>query len=464
MRYVPAILITLYDGYYIYSPGEYSYISKTYDENEQKWKEEQQTGYTHILKPYVYYSARYQESDEGDYVIVNYSLDNYITIYGMVNNEVVSKSGYLTTQDNLNLITDTTTEILTERIRFDKITVKDANGNSIEVEVEPYKSYNFIYNNGRKVYNISNKAYFLNDMTLVEANDVKTNGWQDKSAQNYKTKAQNFMEWLNGEEGSTGNKVKNLVTPQNAVKIQADANGNLSYVEYTEFANDDNKILDVSKTYDGIKNDPENDASLFNQHKREIIKASIQDNLNNAMAIYNANSGAMGTNASFSMPKLSEQDWDKILNNVNFVTFMQGLSLGNKVYNNYSIVSSSNNKQYVRKDSIYIVKDGEYHTPDCEELENSDTNTLIGYKSVDFKKVKYEAKNDSGGDVYKYYYRRPEYACYKCIVNSSTFDLSKLDESGYEEAKRAYYTALARERYNLDKVTKKLINYDNSSS
>ena len=79
MPYIPAILITLYDGYYIYSPSEYSYSTK--EEIDGEWTEVQKTGYTHVLKPYVYYSARYESG--GDYVVVNYSLDNYITIYGL---------------------------------------------------------------------------------------------------------------------------------------------------------------------------------------------------------------------------------------------------------------------------------------------------------------------------------------------------------------------------------------------
>lgn len=427
MPYIPAILITLYDGYYIYSPSEYSYSTKENGETIQK------TGYTHILKPYVYYSARYENND--DYVIVNYSLDNYITIYGNVNNTIVSKSGYLETTETIESISDAT-EKLKENIKY-----KDSNG-----KIQTKKDCEFIYYNGKKVYNINNIAYYLNDLTLVEAKGVDTNNWQDKSAENYNNAAQKFMDWLNTDR--TGKKVKAMVRPENAVKI-----GSTSNEKYSEFAGNSNEILST---------DPEDPSSEFNQHKREIIRLSIQDNLNNAMAIYNANSGAKGTNATFSMPKLSELDWDKILNNVNFVTFMQGLPVGNKIYNNYSIVSSSNNKQYIRPDSIYFVYNGEYHTInhiiEMKESNNSlDLSNIIGYKSSDFTKVKYETIDDNGNDVYRYYYRRPEYACYECIVDSSRNTELKLSDT----VKKIYYTALARERYNLDKVTKKLINYNN---
>lgn len=42
----------------------------------------------------------------------------------------------------------------------------------------------------------------------------------------------------------------------------------------------------------------------------------------------------------------------------------------------------------------------------------------------------------------------------------SEIDWNKLNNAN-TNIKQAYYTALARERYNLDKVTKVLMNYDN---
>lgn len=99
-EYVPALVYTMYDGYYIYSP----YTNKLDDtpsnevvvdnigtvemksdkdildsNGEATYKDgDNLTG----LKPYVYYSCRYQYNG-GDFVI-SYSLDNYITIQGEV--------------------------------------------------------------------------------------------------------------------------------------------------------------------------------------------------------------------------------------------------------------------------------------------------------------------------------------------------------------------------------------------
>lgn len=69
-NYVPAIVYTLYDGYYIYSAYD-----NTLDA-EDKFDE-------YGLKPYIYYSCRYKPNGNSDFVIT-YSLDSYITIQGII--------------------------------------------------------------------------------------------------------------------------------------------------------------------------------------------------------------------------------------------------------------------------------------------------------------------------------------------------------------------------------------------
>lgn len=436
MPYIPAILITLYDGYYIYSPSEYSYSTK--EENDAgEWIEVQKTGYTHVLKPYVYYSARYESG--GNYVVVNYSLDNYITIYGTINGNVISNSGYLENDDILSKIDTTNGESLSETITYRYNNKKSFN---------KLEDVQFIYQNGRKIYHIVNKPgapgdnwYYLNDLDLLRYTGNTSSFNLDYSAREYKDNAVKFNNWIKGNTA-----LKSIVTPQNAVKIDG--------TKYEEFQGDSTPIL----TTNG-----EDPSSPFNQHKRRIIQLSIQDNLNNAIAIYNANSGAMGTNATFRMPILNELDWEKILTNVNIVTFMQGLPAGTAVFNSYAIVTSTNNKQYVSPSAIYIVDKNHdtYHAINCNEDELENNDSLIGFKSADFMKLRYEAINENGDDVYEYYYRRKEYASYGCIVDSTntTLDVANIK---IDAVKRAYYTALARERYNLDKVTKIFLNYNSN--
>lgn len=74
-NYVPAIVYTLYDGYYIYSAYD-----NTLDAED---KFDKNASYIYGLKPYIYYSCRYKPNDNSDFVIT-YSLDSYITIQGII--------------------------------------------------------------------------------------------------------------------------------------------------------------------------------------------------------------------------------------------------------------------------------------------------------------------------------------------------------------------------------------------
>lgn len=391
MPYIPAILITLYDGYYIYSPAEYMGMEKV-EKSEGKWVDKLQTNseLKHVLKPYVYYSAKYESGN--NYVVVNYSLDNYITIYGKIDNKVISKSGYLESDTVLSSILNSE-ETLSEKIAYRK-----PQGNDYKY-IESNNEVEFFYEGGKKIYNIGNKIYRLNNLDLIEYKENKT---KDTSAKDYKAQAQAFTNWVQGNDT-----LLSIVTPENAVKPDG--------TKYIEFQGKSTPILKVTGD-----NNPEDPASEFNQHKREIIRQSIQDNLNNAMALYNNHSMALGTNAEFRMPKLTELDWDKILKNVNIVTFMQGLPMGNKVYNDYAIVTSTDNKQYVSPNSLYFIdSDNTYHA--IMHAVEKKLNITKGYKSQDFKKVKYEGINKDGQNAYRYYYRRPEYACYECIVDTRCY-------------------------------------------
>lgn len=125
LPYVPAILFTTYDGYYIYSPTymakvatnpdtgvalltsgkkENVYLKKgqnveASDDIETdgvtvKWSDTKftinpddtnvQYETSYMLKPFIYYSSQYKDNDFN--FTVSYSLDNYITLYGKKSN------------------------------------------------------------------------------------------------------------------------------------------------------------------------------------------------------------------------------------------------------------------------------------------------------------------------------------------------------------------------------------------
>ena len=384
MPYIPALVFTLYDGYYIYSPHEYNY----------EYDGEQKTGYEHILKPYIHYTGRYQTSTND--IIVNYSLDNYVTIYGYLDSNYISYSGYLINTDQLIINAE------------EKVTgYRLAGGDILNVnQIETIQERN------------------ENNQVIQKQTD---------SMQKYYQEAYEFTRWV-----MTNTSLLSTITPQNAIRSDGQA--------YEQFKNDNTYILGISSN-----NDPEKKESIFNQHKKEIMRISIQENLNNAIKVYNDHSPSMGTHANFRMPILTEEDWEKILTNVNMISFMEGIPVGTKIYNNYAIVTSTKNKQYINKNSIYFVDNtNTYHRINCPVLASNveKGSNFVGYKSVDFEKVQ------NLNDTTKYYYKHPEYACYTCIVNSLNEDTS-LEELSPNLLKN-YYTALARERYDLNKITKML--------
>ena len=64
--------------------------------------------------------------------------------------------------------------------------------------------------------------------------------------------------------------------------------------------------------------------SNFNQHRRDIIKYSIENNLSTAISNYNNYTGS--TN-NFQMPKLKETEWDKLTDHISIISFLQGLNI-----------------------------------------------------------------------------------------------------------------------------------------
>lgn len=99
--YIPAIVYTMYDGYYIYSASlmkeqETDNNGLTQFDNDGTIKSNGNS-YQYILKPYSPYSARYVNGNID--ITVNYTLDNYIRVYGKVGtsdeDKSVAKEGYL---------------------------------------------------------------------------------------------------------------------------------------------------------------------------------------------------------------------------------------------------------------------------------------------------------------------------------------------------------------------------------
>ena len=171
------------------------------------------------------------------------------------------------------------------------------------------------------------------------------------------------------------------LTPNDAQDVEdvVDENGEVIY-SFMEGPNSTQPIFDFG---DGIEEPDSN----FNEHRLAVIRYVIESNLATALANYN--NGIY----EFSMPKLSEEDWSTILNNVSLISFLQGLSIGGKIYNGYSVINNNKNEEVVKEDSIYIIEDvtnenSTYHriTHNKRELESLVNNNSLGVFNIEFER------------------------------------------------------------------------------
>lgn len=424
--YVPALVYTMYDGYYIYSP----FTNKLQPEDEgESYKNGDKIS---DLKPYIHYSARYKKS--GIDVVITYSLDNYITVKGTINDKGVNKAGYL-----LNNITKDASGNVQYRgvnIPTERLTQTNAEfiNNNDTVATEGIYTYNKI--NGVKYYTKDNGNTWFSILngTKYEQQNTKYK-LENNAGQMYYEDAKEFTDWVQNNLSS--------LTPMDAIDEEGNKLAQNSNIKISSLFNNSNKIFELQRGDTSIE-DPN---SNFNEHRSAVIRYSIEKNLSIAIANYN-NYSNVTTN--FQMPTLSEEDWEKILNNVSVISFLQGLNIGGKIYNGYSIVTNTKTEEVVNTDSIYIIADGEYHRATDNDLKSK--NITGAFMNVDF-----ERKSVTNNDKTSYFYPHWEPGCYNSIVTQSKInDLADYDGSIYKYMQtqggrlaQAYYTALGRERYGM---------------
>lgn len=460
--YIPAILYTMYDGYYIHS----KYFNETANE------------YQYGLKPYIYYSCRYISGSD-DFVI-NYTLDNNITIYGKVDGEYVTKTGALI---DSSLIT------FDEATDMKQYTYMDSLGNIYtkkyptkiiydEVTIEPEilkeqlitlnnsnqptnGEYEYIIYKNRKVYrdeagyfwNTNNKKQYITDeatlyyMQNIAYYDGHLHSFSDVQ---YYYDALEFSKWVN-------EKLRNI-TQKNA--FEADGK-----TQITDFAinTGDEKIFVLNRN-----NNPLLSNSTFDENRRSVIRRTITSNL--AAAIANFSSGV---GYEFILPNFTEQDWDKIENNITVATFMQGIPIGSKYYNNYSVITNNKNKEFVSKNSIYIItEDNEVHLPSCKDIVSGSGITAVSaYSNIGFERQSVTVSD--GNEVY--FYPHSNEKNYGCLVGTArTYDIDNIIEGtvysynrfadtytpdnnatrklANTNLRKVYLSSLAREKYDLYKT------------
>ena len=474
--YIPALVYTMYDGLYIYSP--YSNIAEVNTDanadEEVKIKTEGQKEYG--LKPYISYSCRYKTNNID--VVITYSLDNHIAVKGMIGREYVNKEGYLIDGIECSINPD-------EEIKInDEIENAIIKYNHIEIGTESLKEYlplsigeNDAYPyakiNGTKYYLIHDdkegcdqivyvsNGFFRTQCKSTDSDKTAFNAYKNIIENNYMAKeyyyeAYKFTHWFkeSGLSALTYGDAWDEVLVKNS-------DGSGAEQDYREIWPENSTPIFQFNSSSDIKNNIENETSTFNQHRLAVIRYKIENNLAIAISNYNAYSGA--TKVVFRMPELKEDEWDQIIHNISLISFLQGLPIGEKTYNGYTLVTNSESEEVVLEGNIFMLgesanREKVYYRIGDVELEYGGTATLnagnygdissAGRLNLDFKR-RY-VTDTSQTQTYYYYQMRNFKASYNSVVMQdkvTTFDdIYKYISGVSPDYQKAFYTALGRER------------------
>ena len=442
-EYVPAVVFTMYDGYYIYSPYRNVLTGVSSDDVDDDYEN---NTVVEGLKSYVYYSCRYKkDSGTGKKfdIVITYTLDNYITIQGTVDGEYVNRYGYLI--DGITKVSDTEYE-------YDGITFKKSSTECLKEYVGD-NEYAYAKLNGTKYYLDGEEVFYINSSgeRAVQAsraqneqtfNKYKNFIEKNNSAYRYYKNAYEFTTWVR----------ENLSALQSDYAVDSDGNSISDFGNYKIFGDTSGKYIQ----------DADSD---FNAHRSAVIRYTITKNLSTAIAGYN--NYFENSESDFIMPNLSETDWEIIENNISIITFLQGFKIGGRDYNECCVVANNLTKEYIDENDIYIL--GNNHT----YYKVNDTTTYsmatgIGYQPGVWK-INFESRIDATGDEEITYYPIcyksgskivPYLGSYSSIIASTSVDTSESDMYKYlratnasgehnvnEALRTAYYTALGRERY-----------------
>ena len=479
-EYVPAVVYTLYDGYYIYSSYKNILDDKDSFDDKTTFKN---NDLIDGLKPYIYYSCRYKQG-EAD-VTITYSLDSYITIQGKLSDtQPINKSGYLLSGVGFNDTTGRYTyrgiEIEQENAIYENVYEENSNNSSGKtvvvqdesgVQYNPGKivSYPCRKINGVKYYynEVDDEVFsIINDVKYKQSNMTKEVILNNQNAVNYYKNAFEFKKFIEGNEILRNLDISNAV----------DKDGK-KYTDYTQ-----NPYMQYGKLFEELfstTNYIEDENSNFNVHRLQVIKNSIESNLMIAIANYNKISIS---EVNFQMPKLQDHEWKQITDNISMITFLQGFNIGGKIYNGHSIISNNINEDFVSEDSIYIIDNGEYkRATDTTLINEGMAKNYLGMFNLEFERktgqasYKKEITDASGSAIDTetfnktiYYYPRNELGSYSSIVdannNVETSNISKYIKNLASNVKGSqkydlalkYYTALGREREGMYRVSNKL--------
>lgn len=276
--YIPAIVYTMYDGYYIYSAS----LMKDQDTDKDGLtqfnadgtiKSNETSSYQYILKPYSPYSARYASANGSIDVTVNYTLDNYIRVYGTVNGEYQAKEGYLVVCDDNAGVEKVSPNGSISGITYRGATIKpETLKEQVYIENKGVEEYPYIYDQyDNKLYwdkkadpnedgvtegnyfsvdKYNNKVYLQNALPEGDAGFSITNRFRKISIPMYD----------NREDEWTVQKVFQILNPGGGYKFYYE-NQSGAFVEFTSVENIDGSD---NKKLAGVEVEKDKDFSAIN--------------------------------------------------------------------------------------------------------------------------------------------------------------------------------------------------------
>ena len=513
--YLPAIAYTMYDGYYIYSA---SLVNKQqidsdgkplFDDTTGQPVTETATTYEYVLKPYTPYSARYVNGNID--ITVNYTLDNYIKIYGTIDNwsSSISKEGYLVNPHDITGIVDKSIT----GIKYKGSNIEPENLTEYVYVDGSVSSYPYIYDqNNNKLYWDGSKFFevsknhtkvFLPEQKAVGTSEFKQfNRFRKISVPQVSgatgdVKSITLWQVLNptttiGGTSTPGkiytyNSSTNSFTEETSysidlIKDYSAINYCIESYIFTQWVNNNlnsitagnMKVLDTSDTtvknlssissydkYNHVKTDdtifsisgsnnpdPENKEAYSESIFAKHKKDVIINTVEANLAQATEQAQQNNVDYEYRLPIISYNEWEQALENISIIAYMQGIPLGLKYYNSYAIATSTKNKEYVDPDEIYFSATGDDYYHIKACDQTNPTKNYIGYRSIDYVQKIYK---DSAGDRKAYYKHAAdgtsELSCYYCLVNRANYNKVNDADPVARVWNEKYYNALARERY-----------------
>ena len=485
--YLPAIAYTMYDGYYIYSASlvnkqQIDPDGKPLFNDDGQPKTEAAATYEYVLKPYTPYSARYVNGDID--ITVNYTLDNYIKIYGTIDNwrNSISKEGYLVVCDNddgVNNVSDNSINGIT--YRGSQIGPETLTEN-VYINGEGTINYTYVYDqNNNKVYwdaranrffevSKSNTKVYLPEQKAEDTSEFKRFNrfkkisvpqidsisrkvsiktlWQllnpiKKADETYETNGYIYDSLYNKTEVySIGleqdySAINYCVESYVFTKWVKENLGNIIAGDMRVLQGDRIISLKNATGYDkynhvdtnakifeiGEKNnpDPENKEAYSESIFAKHKKDVIINTVEANLAQATEQAQQNNVDYEYRLPIISYNEWEQALENISIIAYMQGIPLGLKYYNSYEIATSTLNKEYVDPNEIYFSGTNDEYYHRLTCEEATESN-YTGYRSIDYVQKIYK---DSAGDRKAYYKHAAdgtsELSCYYCLVNRANY-------------------------------------------